>query len=404
MVATGQLQHLERDVVVVGAGPAGSTAARELASRGRDVLLLDRARFPRDKPCGGGVTIRCAQLLPFDLSPVIEHVVTGAEVRLGHRGRRVQRDYDGVLTYMTQRSRLDAFLVEHAQQAGAEFRDGAQVSRVRRQPDGTFEVTTSDQHIVAQALVGADGANGIVANSLGFAKPPEAAVALEGNIPTPAGTPSWVQKRVILQLGVMPGGYAWVFPKGDHVNVGVGGWKAIAGPRLRPALERVCRDYGFDSSHLTGLRGHHLPIGRPGAPLTTGGAALVGDAGALLDPLSGEGIYAAIASGSAVAPAIADYLAGRVNSLEGYERAMAREIVRDTAASRALMDIFHAWPAPWVWLLQHSDRFWARFCAVVRGDDGYDRLVHSFGPLILALAPMARAGRAWTSRQWGDAR
>ncbi len=403
MTTTG-LERIERDVVVVGAGPAGSTAARGIASQGRGVLLLDRAKFPRDKPCGGGVTIRCAELLPFDISPVVEHTVTGAEVRLGHRGRRVQREYGGILTYMTQRRRLDHFLVERAQEAGAEFRDGLHVAQVRKLADGTFEVTTRDQLIHARALVGADGANGIVANSLGFARPPEAAVALEGNIACPDGPPAWTQGRVVLQLGVMPGGYAWVFPKGDHINVGVGGWKAIAGPRLRPALERVCRDYGLDSSKLTNLRGHHLPIGRPGAPLTTGGAALVGDAGALLDPLSGEGIYAAIASGTAVAPAIEDYLAGRVQSLIGYELTVAREIVRDAAASKALMDIFHAWPDPWVWLLQHSGRFWDRFCAVVRGEDGYDHLVHSFGPLILALGPMARAGRAWTSRQWGDER
>lgn len=403
-MTTSGLERVERDVVVVGAGPAGSTAARGIASQGRDVLLLDRAKFPRDKPCGGGVTIRCAELLPFDISPIVEHTVTGAEVRLGHLGKRVQREYDGILTYMTQRRRLDHFLVERAQEAGAEFRDGVHVSQVRKLADGTFEVATRDQLIHARALVGADGANGVVANSLGFARPPEAAVALEGNIPCPDGPPAWTRGRVVLQLGVMPGGYAWVFPKGDHINVGVGGWKAIAGPRLRPALERVCRDYGLDSSQLTNLRGHHLPIGRPGAPLTTGGAALVGDAGALLDPLSGEGIYAAIASGTAVAPAIEDYLAGRVQSLIGYELTVAREIVRDAAASKALMDIFHAWPDPWVWLLQHSGRFWDRFCAVVRGEDGYDHLVHSFGPLIVALAPMARAGRAWTSRQWGDER
>ena len=397
-------QRVEREVVVVGGGPAGSTAARELASRGRDVLLLDRARFPRDKPCGGGVTIRCAQLLPFDISPVVEHVVTGAEVRLGHLGKRVRRDYAGVLTYMTQRRHLDAFLVEHAQQAGAEFRDGAQVTRVLKPADGTFEIEAGGQRIVTRALVGADGANGVVANSLGFEAPPESAVALEGNIPCPDGPPPWVRGRVILQLGVMPGGYAWIFPKGDHINIGVGGWKAIAGPRLRPALERVCRDYGLDSRAIVNLRGHHLPIGRPGATLTTGGAALVGDAAALLDPLSGEGIYAAIASGTAVAPAIDDYLAGRESSLARYERAMAREVVRDAAASRALMDIFHAWPAPWVWLLQHSDRFWRCFCAIVRGEDRYDDLVHSFGPAILALGPMAGIGRARISRQWGEAR
>ena len=160
------MQRVEHEVVVVGAGPAGSTAARELAARGRDVLLLDRARFPRDKPCGGGVTIRCAQLLPFDIAPVVEHVVTGAEVRLGHLGKRLRRDYDGVLTYMTQRRRLDSFLVEHAQQAGTEFRDGVQVRRVLKLGDGTFEVDAGGERIVTRALVGADGANGVVANSL----------------------------------------------------------------------------------------------------------------------------------------------------------------------------------------------------------------------------------------------
>jgi flavin-dependent dehydrogenase len=67
------------DAIVVGAGPAGSTAAREIAQRGHSVLLLDRATFPRDKPCGGGVTPRCASLLPFDITPVVEHVVTGAQ-------------------------------------------------------------------------------------------------------------------------------------------------------------------------------------------------------------------------------------------------------------------------------------------------------------------------------------
>ncbi|MEX1022588.1 MAG: FAD-dependent oxidoreductase, partial [Dehalococcoidia bacterium] len=125
------------DVVVVGAGPAGSTAAREAAERGASVLLLDRARFPRDKPCGGGVTIRCANLLPFSLDPVVEDVVTGARLRI-RDGRDVVRDAREPLTYMTQRSRLDAFLVERAQEAGADFRDGHAVTSIEAKPDGTF--------------------------------------------------------------------------------------------------------------------------------------------------------------------------------------------------------------------------------------------------------------------------
>ena len=387
-------------MIVVGAGPGGSTAARELAARGLGVLMLDRARFPRDKPCGGGVTIRCAQLLPFDISPVVEHVVTGAQVRL-RSGRNVARTFDGVLTYMTQRRHLDALLAERAQDAGAEFRDGQQVAHVTRLHDGTFELESGGEKHHARALVGADGANGVVATNLGFERPLEAAVALEGNIATPDGTPRWLEGRVALQLGGMPGGYGWVFPKSDHVNVGVGGWKAVAGGRLREELDATCRAYGFDPADITNLRGHHLPMQRPGTPVVAGGAALVGDAAGLVDPLSGEGIYAAITSGIAVAPAVEDYLAGHTKSLIGYQHTVRRELVGDLEASRALMEIFHAWPAPWVLLMQRSGIFWRLFSRLLRGETSYDRMVHGFGPLSYTLAPLARAGRAVTDRRWG---
>ena len=111
------MTNLTYDVVVVGAGPSGTTTAREAASRGASVLLLDRAKFPRDKPCGGGVTIRCANLLPFSIDPVVEDVVTGARLKIGN-GREVVRDSKRVLTYMTQRRRLDAFLAERLVDAG----------------------------------------------------------------------------------------------------------------------------------------------------------------------------------------------------------------------------------------------------------------------------------------------
>src|SRR3989338_8100110 len=115
---------METEVIVVGAGPAGGTAAREIAARGASVLLLERARFPRDKPCGGGVTIRCTAMLPFSIDPVVEDVVTGARLRI-RDGRDIERDGGGrTLSYMTQRRRLDAFLVERAQERGVDFRDG----------------------------------------------------------------------------------------------------------------------------------------------------------------------------------------------------------------------------------------------------------------------------------------
>ena len=117
------------DVIVVGAGPAGSTAARLLSQRGASVLLLDRARFPRDKPCGGGVTIRAAAYLDLDLSPVIERTVYGARFFLG-LGPAFERWYRQPWTYMTQRRRLDSFLVEAACEAGSDFHDGEAVRAV----------------------------------------------------------------------------------------------------------------------------------------------------------------------------------------------------------------------------------------------------------------------------------
>ena len=153
---------------------------------------------------------------------------------------------------------------------------------------------------------------------------------------------------------------------------------------------------------LVALRGHRLPMGRPGAPLAAGGAALVGDAAGLVDPLSGEGIYQAIASGIAVAPAIEDYLSGATDSLAGYQRAVERELLPDLVASRALMEIFHAWPAPFVALFQRSGRFWRALGKVLRGERSLDGLVHSAGPLSYTLRPLAALGRGVTVRRYGS--
>ena len=117
------------DAIVVGAGPAGSTSAYRLAREGFSVLLLDRARFPRDKPCGGGVTGRAAALLPFSIDPVVEDVVDRLEIGLAYT-RRFERQSEKPLIYMTRRVALDAFLVEQACKAGAVFRDGTKVTEL----------------------------------------------------------------------------------------------------------------------------------------------------------------------------------------------------------------------------------------------------------------------------------
>jgi geranylgeranyl reductase family protein len=300
------------DAIVVGAGPAGSVTAYRLATAGASVLLLDRARFPRDKPCGGGLTIRAVRKLPFSVDPVVEDVVDRVELGLGFR-RRYERPSPYPLILMTQRARLDSYLAEQAAAAGAEFRDGAKVAKI--DVNGAHVRVEGAQ---ADVVIGADGANGVTARALGLCPRPAYGVALEGNLSHANVDADRYRGRIVLELGVVRGGYGWVFCKGDHVNVGVGGWEQ-EGPRLRGHLSRLCNAHRLPEEKLRALRGFRLPIARPGAPLARGRALVVGDAAGLVDPLSGDGMYEAFLSADYAAEATLDFLAGRAANLEPYE-------------------------------------------------------------------------------------
>jgi geranylgeranyl reductase family protein len=306
------------DVAVVGAGPAGSVTAYRLARAGARVILLDRARFPRDKPCGGGLTLRAVRQLPFSVDPVVEDVITRAELRLRY-GPSFERS-SGTLCLMTQRRRLDHFLVERAAEAGAEFRDGI---RVEVQSDTRLSV--DGEPIQVDALVGADGANGPAGRVLGLGGGIVHGVALEGNVRYGVVSRERFGGTMVLELAILPGGYGWIFPKGDHVNVGVGGWGS-EGPHLRERLRELCVAHGIDPDDVTDLRGHRLPLRRPETRLAHGRAVLVGDAAGLVDPVSGDGIYEAFVSARLAAAAIADLLEGRADDLEPYAAAVTHAL------------------------------------------------------------------------------
>jgi geranylgeranyl reductase family protein len=272
------------DVAVVGAGPAGSTTAYRLARAHARVLLIDKARFPRDKPCGGGLTMRAVRQLPFSVEPVVEDRITRVRCRLRY-GRVMERSSESVLCLMTQRRRLDEFLVQQAVDAGATFRDG-----VRVEVESDREIRVDGVPVQVDALVGADGANGTTAKVLGLGGAIVNGVALEGNLPYDRLPQDEWRGLLVLELAALPGGYGWIFPKGDHVNVGVGGWGS-EGPRLRDHLRVLCERYGIELEELTNVRGHRLPMRRPGTVLGRARALVVGDAAGVIDPVSGDGMY-----------------------------------------------------------------------------------------------------------------
>jgi geranylgeranyl reductase family protein len=346
------------DVLVVGAGPAGSATAIHLARAGASVLLVDKAEFPRDKPCGGGLTGRALRYIPCAVDPVVEHVVDRLVVRAGY-ARKVTRTSDERLIDMTQRRRLDLHLAEQAVIEGTDFRDGTAVSEIEIETGGA-RAQVGNAQIRASFLVGADGANGVVAKAAGLGEGIVRGVALEGNVPWSELDRSPYARTAWVELGVVPGGYGWVFPKGDHANLGVGGW-LTEGPSLRAHLERLAKAHHVDPSTLENVRGHRLPMRELGAPAARGRVLLVGDAAGLVDPLSGDGMYEGFVSARLAADAI---VAG---APETYEPALSAALDRHAAASWKAKRAADRYPRACLWALRAPGVFGA-VCGLLRGD------------------------------------
>ncbi len=289
-------------------------------------MLAERARFPRDKPCGGGLTGRALKKIPVDPAPVVERTVDRFTLRLGF-GSSFTRTHSEPLILMTQRRRLDAFLAAAAAEAGAELREGARVDDL--EPDATGVCArVGGERVRADVCIGADGANGVVARAAGIEAEIVRGVALEGNVPLSTLAVAELERTAVIELGTVPGGYGWVFPKGDHANLGVGGW-GNEGPKLRSHLDDLARSHDVDPAALTEVRGHRLPMRRPGTEAQGGRVLLVGDAAGLVDPLSGDGMYEAFTSASLAADAIL------ADAIPTYTPALAAALDRHATASWA---------------------------------------------------------------------
>jgi geranylgeranyl reductase family protein len=349
------------DAVVVGAGPAGSTLAYRLADSGASVLVVDKARFPRDKPCGGGMTLRAVRQCPVDPSPVVEEEVDVVELRFRYGDAVVRRSATPVVL-MTQRRRLDAFLLDVARERGAEVREG---TSAQIEPDNVVRLADGER-VHAEAIVGADGANGITARAVGLGGGIVHGVAYEGNVPYTAISRERYARRAVIELADIPGGYGWVFPKADHANVGVGAWQT-EGPRIRQHLERLCEAHGLAPDALEHLRGHRLPLRRPGTAIAGERALLVGDAAGLIDPVSGDGMYECFVSSQLAADAILDLLAGRASTLEPYGVALDAALAPLHRASWKLKQAIDRWPRA-SWRMARTALVWRSVECLLHGD------------------------------------
>jgi len=181
-------------------------------------------------------------------------------------------------------------------------------------------------------------------------------VALEGNVAYGRVSRDRYVGRAVVELADIPGGYGWVFPKGDHINVGVGTWQS-EGSRLREFLAQTCAAHGLSLSDLAELRGHRLPLRRSGTQIAGERALLVGDAAGLIDPVSGDGLYECFVSASLAASAIVELLCGRASSLTPYEMTVSDALGSLHGASWKLKQAIDRWPRA-SWQIARTKLLW----------------------------------------------
>lgn len=288
------------DVVVVGAGPAGASAAYAAAVAGRRVLLLEKAELPRYKTCGGGIIGPSRDALPpgFEL-PFRDrvHAVTFSNNGRFTRTRRSKQTLFGLIN----RPEFDQQLVEHAQKAGAELRTGVTVQRVEQHGSAVPDrrtvavVLQGGETLLARAVVGADGSASRIGAHVGV-KLEQVDLGLEAEIPVPETVAEDWKGRVLIDWGPMPGSYGWVFPKGETLTVGVISARGEGAATKRYLEEFIGRlglagfEPSISSGHLTRCRADDSPLSR-------GRVLVCGDAAGLLEPWTREGISFALRSG-----------------------------------------------------------------------------------------------------------
>jgi len=315
------------DVIIIGAGPAGSSAAYLLANKGFKVVLIDKSKFPRDKLCAGGLSGRSKKVFedifgsPWD-KEIIEYKSHG--LAFYHKDKYLNKLDDYKPIHFIYRVDFDYYLAQKAEQAGADFVQGFDIAEL----DGQTNTVTGREGDQYQAtyLIGADGVRSIVAKKL-LSQPFDKnryAIAMEAEIDRKDFARSVDVPEIY--CGSIKWGYGWIFPKKDRLTVGIVGLY-----KYNPNIKKVFQDFLENDLGLSAdidMKGYYLPFGRYSKKPGKGSKLLVGDAAGLVDPVTGEGIAFAMQSGQFAAQSIIE--AQNINDPESAYRFYKKKLKKIT--------------------------------------------------------------------------
>ena len=291
---------LGTDVLIVGAGPSGSFLGYLLARDGYTVRIIDKATFPRDKFCGGGISNKTIELLPFDISSIVQKRIKGAFLSY-QNCHTVLKDLHDRAGAAVLRSDFDHFLLQKAIDAGTKFDGNTEFIKAEKVGD-QVTVTTSREAIKTRYVVGADGVMSRVRESVFGRGLVTYAPAVEALVSVSPDKAERMGDRVLFDFGGMPRGYGWIFPKKDHLNVGV--FSIFPTRSIKQDLARFMSWYGIlDSPSQVKHLGYAIPLKNIRREYERDNCLLVGDAGGFAESFYGEGIYFALKSAAVAAAA-----------------------------------------------------------------------------------------------------
>jgi geranylgeranyl reductase family protein len=363
------------DVIVAGAGPAGASAAYWLGQAGRRVAVLEKEELPRYKPCGGGVPRAVFDRFPFDFSTIVERWIQ--QVRFRFRDRReIVADLPERSIAMVMRDRFDLHLLDHAQ---ADVMDQAPVTAIEQDESGVTVTIASGETLRARYLFGADGANSRVSRLVGLRHDRQMGVAIEAEVPVDEDVLDEYVHTALFVFGALSKGYLWIFPKAEHLSVGIGTFQERV-TNIKDTLRGKIAELGIEIDG-TRLRSHPLPIHLRRELLRRGRVLLLGDAAGLMDPLLGEGIRHAVDSGRLAAESILN------DSPQSYSRRVHREIGRDLLWGRRWAQLFYKYPRGSFELAVRNPLFVRDFLRLFAGEISYRRMaVHAIPNVLLGLS------------------
>jgi len=364
------------DVIVIGSGPAGSSAAYYLAAQEANVLVLEKNFLPRYKTCGGGVVNRIKSLLPINFDEIAEINCNNSEIYDHNNKLKFTTQRDGPIIIMTMREKFDYHILSLALKAGAHIKEGTEVVDINSGNE-VVEVRAKNSTFYGRFIILSSGATGLNIYKLGLKTNNIKMPALEYEVFVNNSDYERLSSSARFDFDIVPHGYGWVFPKKDHLSIGVINIKG-----KQKYLNNLIKDYinflGIKNVIKSERHGYFVPLIYKGTQFAKYRIFLTGDAAGLADPVTGEGISHAIESGKIAAEALIESEFNENAASYIYNKKINETILQEIKFAKIVAGLVYTYPVVRNLLFKlYGQKLSELITDIFIGDNTYKRLLTS---------------------------